>query len=137
MMHVPLRLFSLLLSNISVHIGDIDVTSLLNVNNFFSRGVTGPPCFRKANTAASNHLLKLCSDSNLFHNKIQILCGAPQSLAPLPSLGTAPPALPCTPPEPPVLLTVTSTAQGRIPAQAAALALLPPGVQEHFLPSSC
>ena len=145
MMHVPLGLFSLLLSNISVHIGDIDVNSLLNVNNFFPMGVTGPHCFMKANTAASNHLLNLCSDSNFFHKKIQILYGAPQSLTPLPSLSTAPPALPCTPLEPPVLLTVTSTAQGKsqprtLPSPSFHLGVSAehlPLLQEHFLHFSC
>ena len=127
MMHVPLGLFSLLLSNISVHIGDIDLNSLLNVNNFFPMGVTGPHCFRKANMAASNHLLKLCSDSSLFHKKNLDSLWCPQSLTLLPSLSTAPPVLPCTPLEPPALLTVTSTDWGQIPAQDAALAFLPPG----------
>lgn len=126
-MHVPLGLFSLLLSNISVHIGDIDVNSLLNVNDFFPMGVTGPHCFRKANTAASNHLLNLCSDSNLFHKKNPDSLWCPPKSDPAALLEHCTPALPCTPLEPPALLTVTSTAQGQIPAQDAALAFLPPG----------
>lgn len=147
-LQVPLGLFSLFLPNISVHIGDLELNSFLNVSNFFPRDAASHHCFRKSNTATSNSWIKTSAViSNLSCHKGQILCSVPKSSGPrLPSWSKA---LPCStvhiPPVPPGLLTVTPTARGQIPfpglcpgpLSTESLCWRPPAFQEQLLDLSC
>ena len=147
-MQVPLGLFSLFLPNISVHTGNLELNSFLNISNFFPRAAASHHCFRKSNTATSNSWIKISAViSNLAYHKSQILCSVPKSSGPhLPSLSKALPRSTIhIPPVPLVSSQLPQQPEGKFPARDSALSVFlpeslcwrPPPSQEQLLDLPC